>query len=59
MKTPLRKELYPGPSARTYFLFKIGCLLLNINLTLYKALIRVALTYVHPTWEHTPAAPAE
>jgi hypothetical protein len=36
---------------RTYSLFKIGRLSTNIKLTLYKALIRSAMTYGCPTWE--------
>jgi hypothetical protein len=41
---------------RTYSLFKSGRLSTNINLTLYKALIRSIFTYACPPWEHAADA---
>jgi hypothetical protein len=41
-----------GTYVRTYSLLRSKCLITNIKLALYKALIRSVMTYAYPTWEY-------
>jgi hypothetical protein len=54
METPYRKAL--RSYVRTYSLLKSGRLGTNIELTLYKALIRSVMIYACPTWDYTAYA---
>jgi hypothetical protein len=54
----IERTLYKALSiyVRTYSLFKSGCLITDIKLALYKAMIRSAMTYACSTWEHVADA---